>query len=76
VKVIALLDKLLCKDTKYIWTQECQEALDTLKDMLVTTSILVFPDWTKIFHVHVDASSIALGVILVQPDEGNIDYPI
>jgi hypothetical protein len=65
-KVIAPLEKLLRKDTKYLWTQECQEALDTLKEKLVTTLILVFPDWTKIFHVHVDASSIALGTILMQ----------
>jgi hypothetical protein len=33
------------------------------------------PDWSKIFHVHVDASSIALGEVLVQPGEGNIDHP-
>jgi hypothetical protein len=36
------LEKLLCKDTKYIWTQECQEALDTLKEKLVTVSISGF----------------------------------
>jgi hypothetical protein len=64
------------KDTKYIWTQECQEALDTLKEKLVTASILVFPNWSKLFHVHVDASSIALGVVLAQPSEGNIDHPV
>jgi hypothetical protein len=74
VKIATPLEKLLCKDTKYIWTQECQEALDTLKEKLVTMSILVFPDWSKLFHVHVDASSIALGVVLVQPGEGNIDH--
>jgi hypothetical protein len=41
--------------------------LDTLKQKMVTTSILVFPDWRKEFHVHVDASSIALGAVLAQP---------
>ena len=39
-------------------------------------SILVFQDWKKPFHVHVDASSIALGIILAQPGEGGIDHPI
>jgi hypothetical protein len=43
---------------------------------MVTVLILVFPDWKKIFHVHVDASSIALGIILAQPGEGGIDHPI
>jgi hypothetical protein len=34
---------------------------------MVTAPILVFLDWVKTFHVHVDASTIALGAILVQP---------
>ena len=41
---------------------------------MVTASILVFPDWKKIFHVHVHASLIALGVILAQPGDKNIDH--
>jgi hypothetical protein len=43
---------------------------------MVTTPIFVFPDWAKEFHVHVDASTIALGEILTQPGEGHIDHPI
>ena len=43
---------------------------------MVTVPILVFPDWSKEFHVHVDASSIALGIVLAQSGEGNIDHPI
>jgi hypothetical protein len=50
--------------------------LDILKEKLVTTPILRFPDWTKEFHVHVGASSIALGAFLAQPGEGDIDHPI
>jgi hypothetical protein len=41
---------------------------------MVTVPILVFPDWSKEFHVHVDASSIALGEVLAQPGEGDIDH--
>jgi hypothetical protein len=37
---------------------------------------LIFLDWTKEFHVHVSASSIALGEILSQPSEGDINHPI
>jgi hypothetical protein len=34
---------------------------------MVTPPILVFPVWSKELHVHVDASTIALGEVLPQP---------
>jgi hypothetical protein len=43
---------------------------------MVTTSILFFPDWSKEFHVHVYASAMAMGKVLVQPGEGEIDHLI
>jgi hypothetical protein len=70
------MEKLLRKDTKYQWNDECQHGLDTLKEKMVTTPILVFPDWEKTFHVHVDASTIALGAILAQPGVGDLDHLI
>src|SRR5277367_2492833 len=70
------MENKLKKDIKFKWTQECQESLDILKEKIVAAPILVFPDWSKEFHVHVDASSIALGIVLAQLGEGNIDHPI
>jgi hypothetical protein len=70
------MEKLLKKDCQFSWTEECQQSFNTLKQKMVTMPILVFPDWTKEFHVHVDASSIALGVVLAQPGTGDIDYPL
>jgi len=75
-QITAPMEKLLKCDVKYEWTEECQESLDILKERMVTAPILVFPEWKKIFHVHVDASSITLGIILAQPGEGGIDHPI
>ena len=63
-QIIAPMEKKLKKYIKFEWTPKCQEILDILKENMVTAPILVFPDWNKDFHVHVDASSIALGLVL------------
>jgi hypothetical protein len=61
--IIAPMEKILRNDTRFQWNDECQHGLDTLKEKMVTALILVFPDWEKTFHIHVDASAIALGLI-------------
>jgi hypothetical protein len=71
-----LMEKFLKKDIKIQWNDEHQESLDILKDKMVKTLILVFLDWSKEFHIHVDSSSIALGAILTRLGEGGIDHPI
>jgi hypothetical protein len=43
---------------------------------MVTPPILVFPDWTKEFNVHVGDLSIALGAVLAQSGVGGINHPI
>jgi hypothetical protein len=70
------MEKMLRKDTKFQWNNECQHGLDTLKEKMVTAPILVFTYWEKTFHIHVDASAIALGDILAQPGVGDLDHRI
>ena len=74
--IIAPMEKLIKKDVAYKWTQECQGSFDTLNANMASAPILVFPDWDKEFHVHVNASSIPLGVVLAQPGEGDLYHPI
>lgn len=50
--------------------------MDTLKENMVNTPIFLFPNYSKEFHVHVYASYVALGVVLVQPGEGDLDHLI
>jgi hypothetical protein len=64
------------KDTRFQWNEDSHQGLDTLKQNMVKTPILVFLDLEKVFHVHVDASTIALGEILVQPRARDLDHPI
>jgi hypothetical protein len=61
------MENILKKDSQFHWIEECQQIFDMLKHKMVTAPILVFPDWSKEFHVHFDAASIALGAMLAQP---------
>ena len=68
------MEKLL--NAKFQWMEPCQESWDKLKNKMATVPILVFSDWKKEFHVHVDASSIVLGIVLIELGEGALDHPI
>jgi hypothetical protein len=70
------MKKLLRKDIKFQWNGDCQHVLDMLKENMVIAPILVFLEWENTFHAHVYASTIALGAILTQPGEGELDHPI
>jgi hypothetical protein len=75
-QITAPMEKLLRKDTKFHWNEKCQHGLDTLKEKMLTKPILVFPDWEKTFHVHVDALAIALGAILAQRRARYLDHSV
>src|SRR5690242_15453630 len=54
------------KDTVFNWSEECQEAMDKLKQHLITAPILAYPDPTKEWYLHCDASNKGLGAVLAQ----------
>jgi hypothetical protein len=70
------LETLFKKFEIFRWTPECDKEFNILKEKISVASILIFPNWKIEFHVHVDASSITLGAILVQPREENMDHPM
>eukprot|EP00253_Pinus_taeda_P036103 PITA_36103 len=68
-KLASPLFGLLGKDVEFIWTDNCQEALDALKGKLVITPILRDPNWALPFHIHIDSSNKAIGAALDQVEE-------
>lgn len=46
-----------------------------LKRNLVEAPILKFLDWSRKFHVHIDASALAAGAILAQPADDSTNHP-
>ena len=70
------LEELLREDQEFEWTEECNISFDTLKRKLVEAPVLRFLNWSIQFHVHIDASGLAIGMILTQPGDDGMDYPI
>ena len=62
------MTELLKKDTKFIWTEECEASFQELKKRLVTSPVLILPDHTKDYEVYCDASRRGLGAVLMQEE--------
>ena len=65
--LLAPLNKLTKKDTKYIWTDACQLAFEKIIDILTNKPVLAYADMSLPFTVVTDASNTAIGAVLLQP---------
>ena len=60
------LTKLLRKNVKFVWNEECQGSFDELKICLTSTSVLTLPMMGLEYVVYSDASRNGLGYVLMQ----------
>lgn len=74
-KIAQPLSRLTSKNVKFIWSDEANEAFNTLKSALVSAPILKCPNFDEPFYIHTDASSFAIGAVLTQKLNG-VDHPI
>ena len=58
------------------WNSKCQETFSELKEALISAPVLVPPDWSRPFHLHIDASQLAIGATLTQFDDDGHDRVI
>jgi hypothetical protein len=65
-KITKPITELLKKETKYVWSEDCDDAIQTLKELLTTSPVLAQPDIAKSFDVYCDASGTSLGCVLMQ----------
>ena len=64
------LHELTEKGRKFVWTDKCQEAFDTLKHHLTSSPILGYPKDDSVFILDTDASNVGMGAVLSQNQDG------
>nr|ABF95989.1 retrotransposon protein, putative, Ty3-gypsy subclass, expressed [Oryza sativa Japonica Group] len=69
-KIARPMTRLLQKEVKYKWTEDCERSFQELKKRLVSAPVLILPDSRKGFQVYCDASRLGLGCVLMQ--EGKV----
>jgi hypothetical protein len=67
---------LLKNNVTWTWNEEVKEAFDTLKEKLSEFPILIRPNFSKVFILHINLNALGIGVILGQLDEESKEYII
>ena len=62
--------------SEWKWLPKNQEAFIKLKEALISSPVLVEPDWSREFIVQTDFSGDAIGAVLVQLDEEGFEHPV
>ena len=77
-RIAAPLHALLKKDAAFQWTNSCQEAFERLKELLVSSPVLAYPQFRSEhpFAVETDASAKGLGAVLAQQQADGQVHPI
>jgi hypothetical protein len=63
------LSKLTSKTARWQWTKVEQNAFEKMKRIISRETLLVYPDFTKPFVIHTDASHTQLGAVISQNDK-------
>lgn len=69
------MEELHRANVPFILNKECIESFEILKKKLIKAPIMRFPNWSKKFRVHIDASAIAVRSIVTHPGDDHMDHP-
>ena len=67
--LMAPLSALVSNKTKFVWKEEQQKAFDKIKKIITKETLLAYPDFSKEFHIHTDASNVQLGAVIMQKNK-------
>ncbi|GKU93218.1 hypothetical protein SLEP1_g6826 [Rubroshorea leprosula] len=64
--IAAPLTKIVKKSVGFKWESGQENAFNLIKENLISAPLFALPDFTKTFEIECDASSIGIGVVLMQ----------
>ena len=64
------------KNTKVNWTDVHETAFNEIKRIIASETLLAYPDFSKKFIIHSDASDFQLGAVIMQEDDGGVLRPL
>ena len=70
------LNHLLQKNVTFCWDRKCQTAFESIKEQLISSPILGFPDRDRDYSVYTDASDVGVGAVLTQTDDSGTERVI
>ena len=65
-EILAPLTHLTSDKNKWEWTNVHQRSFDLIKKVLSRETLLAYPDFSKPFEIHTDASDYQLGLVISQ----------
>ena len=69
-------DKQTGQPVTFEWSTQCEESFQKIKEMLISSPVLVPPDLDKDFFLWVDACEEGFGAILEQISEDGLRHPV
>src|SRR5437867_4229034 len=69
-QIAAPLHALTGKNSRFVWTEDCEIAFEALKQCLVSSPVLAMPSDHGEYRLDTDASNVAIGAVLSQVQGG------
>lgn len=75
-EVVAPLTDLLKASRTFVWSSTSQNVFENVKTLLTSAPVLAAPQWDRPFKMHVDASKVGAGAVLLQDDDEGVEHPV